>query len=170
ARDYASGDGPAEEPAGRERVGPGDADTAAERRVVGEEAERLRVVESPQGVEQIKAAEHLDVRPAAGACTGDDVWDHVNRVNTGRGDENAAGEPRVVGHELLDDGEGDAVEDADVRAAAGAGRGDDVRHAVAGDVSGGDPHPAAERRRVGEKAGVQTAVGVVHVDNRQAAG
>src|SRR5262249_33868251 len=44
------------------------------------------------------------------------------------------------------------AEDPDVRPAARAGAGDDVREAVAVDVGRGDEHPATERGRIGEKA------------------
>src|SRR5204862_13079 len=80
----------------------------------------------------VPAAERLDVRPAAGADAGDDVGEAVAVHVAGR-HVHAASEVRGVGHELADQVAGPAVEDLDVRAAAGAGRGDEVVVAV-GDV------------------------------------
>ena len=68
------------------------------------------------------------------------------------GDLHAARERGVVGEEAADLGEGGAVPDADVRAAARAGPGDDVGQAIAVDVAGRDVHAAGERRVVGKEA------------------
>src|SRR5205085_6161714 len=102
------------------------------------------------------AAEDLDVRPAAPAGPRDDVVAAVG-VDVGAGDGRAAAEARVVGVELAEHGEGGAVPDADHRAAAGAGRRDQVGHAVVGQVGGDDADAAAEARLVGQEAAGQVA-------------
>src|SRR5207245_3091540 len=120
-------------------VARGHGHAAAEQEVVGEEAEQHLAG---------RAAEHLDVRAAAGARAGDDVGNAV-AVHVTRGDINAAAEGRVVRHELLEHRPGDAVEHADVRAAAGSRTGEEVGRAVAVEVGGRHADAAAERQVVG---------------------
>src|SRR5262249_61086199 len=93
-----------------------DVDAAGEAGVVGEETLQQRAV---------LAAEDLDVRRDARPGAGDDVGGAV-AVDVAGGHEHAAGERPVVGEETPDQGAGEAVEDLDVRAAGGAGAGDDV--------------------------------------------
>src|SRR5207253_2623409 len=95
-------------------------------------------------------AEDLDVRPAAGPGAGDHLGPAV-AVGVAGGDVDAAGEARVVGEPARHELAGGAVEDLDVRPAAGAGGGDDVRHLVAGHVGERDPDAAGEAGRVGEE-------------------
>ena len=73
-------------------------------------------------------------------------------VDIAQSDENSAGEFRIVRHELADHGMRDAVPDADIRSAASARRGDDIGHAVAGDVADRDADSAAESGIVGREA------------------
>src|SRR5262249_21857399 len=155
ARDRAEG-GPAEHDAVRPAARPGAGDdvgdvvavgvdrrhahAAAEVRVVGEEA-------GPRGAPL--AAEHLDVRAAAGPGPRDDLGAAV-LVEVPGGDVDAAGEGRGVGQEAGDRCRIDAAERLHVRSAAGAGAGDDVGVLVAVDVADGDVDAAAEALVVGE--------------------
>src|SRR5207248_4240834 len=92
-----------------------------------------------------------------------------------RGDVQAAGEIRVEGEEAaeraVDRVAGFAVEDGDVRPAAGAGRGNDVEDAVAVHVVDGDADATGEARVVGEEVEQERARGGVEdLDVRAAAG
>src|SRR5207302_1867955 len=115
------------------------------------------------------AAEYLDVRPTAGPRANDDVVVEVV-VDVRRGHADAQGHARVVGEEAADQLAGGAVENLDVRAATGAGRGDDVLDAVAVHVAGGHAHAAGEAVVVGQEGVAQAAVVVVDVHFRQIAG
>src|SRR5262249_44054152 len=112
---------------------------AVEVDVVGHEAHQQRPV---------LAAEDLDLRPTPGAGADDDVRGAV-AVDVGRGDVDAAAEGGVERHEAHQQRAGLAVEDLDLRPAAGAGADDDVRHAVAVDIAAGHPHAAEEARGEG---------------------
>ncbi len=80
------------------------------------------------------------------------------------GQQGAVGD-LAVGLDLVQFG---AVDDLDVRAAAGAGADDDVGAAVAVDVVGGDGDAAAEAGVEGEEAGQQAVVAAVeHLDVRR---
>src|SRR5262249_1029093 len=81
-------------------------------------------------------------RPAADAGRGGDDAAVV------AGDEHAAGELQLVGHELGQQVPVDAAEHADVRPAALARAGDHVLDAIAVDVGRGDMNAAGERRVV----------------------
>ncbi len=117
---------------------------------------------------QFRAVDDLDVRAAAGAG-GDDDFGQAVAVEVVRGHADAAAEAGVEGEEAGQQGAvGDlavgldltqlgAVDDLDVRAAAGAGADDDV----ALNVVEADRHEdaAAEGGVEGEEAGQQGAVG-----------
>src|SRR5207302_1882187 len=112
---------------------------AGEQAVVGEEIGEYG---------KVGAAEDLDLRAAARPGAGNDVGLAV-AVHVPGGDEHAAGEFGVVGEKAAEQGQVDAAEDLDVRAAAGARAGNDVIGAVAIDVAGGHADAAAEVGRVG---------------------
>src|SRR5207247_306068 len=116
-----------------------DADAARKADVVREEAGQYSGV---------GAAEHGHVRAAARARAGDEVGVAVAVHVAGR-HVAAAGKVRVVGEELADQVSGLAVVDVDVRPAARGRGGDNVRHAVAGDVADRHADAAAEIRVVG---------------------
>src|SRR5262245_41044878 len=120
----------------------GDTDAAREVGTIGHE---------PAEQTQVRTAEDLDVRPAARAGAGNDVRLAVAVHVAGR-HEHTAAEARPVGHEAVHPRAVAAVEDFDMRAAARAGAGDDVRNAVAGYVADGYVHAAQEARIVGEDA------------------
>src|SRR5207244_1698663 len=131
---------------------------------------RVRLILNDDRWDGPRAVPDLDVRSAAFAGAGDDVGVPV-AVHVTDGDVDAAVELRVVGHEPLKFGAGLAVEHLDERQTAGAGGGDDLRHAVAGDVAGGDADAAAVRLVIGQEAELQLARGgVVDVDDRPVAG
>src|SRR5581483_6336475 len=135
-------------------VDSGHAHPALESRVIGEEA----------GDRSAGTREYLDVRAAPGPGPGYDlrlaVGDDVRA-----GEEHAAGEGRIVGHELGDQGARLAVEHLDVRPAARAGGGDDVGHAVAVHVPGGDADAAAEAGVVGQDRAHEVGAAIVDVDH-----
>ena len=82
------------------------------------------------------------MRPAAGIRTDDDVRLAI-AVHIGRRHVHATREPRIKCEEAKDFGPAvAAVDDFDVRPAAGTGSGDDVRNAVA---PGGRTSPTATR-------------------------
>src|SRR5438105_1051103 len=87
----------------------------------------------------------------------------------GSADVDAAGERRVEGEETLQGGVVGAAELLHVRAAAGAGPGDDLGLAVAVHVAGRHAHAAGEVGAVGEEVGERLAVGAVEdLDLREA--
>src|SRR5438132_496704 len=96
-------------------------DAAGERGVVSEEAVQHG---------SVLTAEDLDVRAAAGVGADDDVAETV-AVDISSGDVDAAGKARIKSEEARQEGAVLAVEDLDVRPAAGARRGDNVRDVVA---------------------------------------
>ena len=59
----------------------------------------LRLVGEELVADVAVAIEDFDVRPAAGAGTGDDLVAGTGRVNVAASDIDPAGERRVVGHE-----------------------------------------------------------------------
>src|SRR5262249_59256871 len=117
-----------------------------------------------------RRVEGLEVGPAAAPGPGHDVAQSVP-AQIACGHRAPAGEARVVGEERPQDRAIRTAEDPDVRAAAGAGRGDDVRHAVALDVADRHVHAPGEARVVGEERPQDRAVEAAHdLDVRTAAG
>src|SRR5262245_17443839 len=94
-------------------ISSGDRYSTAEIRVVSKILEEQQLCGS---------TECLDVRPAAGARAGDDVSTAI-AVDVAGGHEHTAEKARVISQKLAHEVAGDAIKDADVRAAAGAGRG-----------------------------------------------
>src|SRR5262249_43528506 len=72
-------------------------------------------------------------------------------VDVTGGHEEAGGQGRAEGEEVAQHGAGVAVEGPDVGGAAGAGRGDDVGHAVAVDIANRYAHAASEAWVVGQE-------------------
>src|SRR5205823_3748322 len=97
------------------------------------------------------APECLDVRPAAGPGPGDNVRPAVAVHVLGR-HGHAAAETWSVGEEALQQRPG-IGEDFHMRPAASPGAGDDVRLAVAVDVTRGHEHTTGEVRAVSEEVG-----------------
>src|SRR5262249_25675374 len=117
-----------------------DADTAREGRRESEEVSQYTTA----------AAEDAHFRSAAGIGAADNVRGAV-AVNVARGHEDAAGEDGGEREEITDQRPALAVEDLHLGAAAGTGRGDDVRCAVAVHVADSNPDPTTERRREREE-------------------
>src|SRR5262249_55812734 len=141
-------------------VGDGDANT------VEPDAERREVA----ALSAVAGAERADMRRGSLPLRHDDVGFPV-AVQVAGGHEDAAGEGACECEEAVDVREVRAVENANMWAAAGAGSGNNVRLAVAGDVTGRDAHAAGKSRAVGEEA-VQHVVrrSVENLDMRPAAG
>src|SRR5262245_44600854 len=97
------------------------------------------------------AVERPDLGGPAGAGGRDDLVAAVP-VHVGHGNPNAPGEADLVREELGDHRAVHPAEDAHVRAAAGAGPGDDVGDPVPVHVAGRDEDAAGEGGRVGEEA------------------
>src|SRR5207244_873910 len=110
-----------------------------------------------------EAVEEGDARSTAAAGGDDDiepaVAGHVAQSGAGAAAEVHVLDAEEVGH----GGGGEAVEDADARAAALIGRDDDLGPAVAGHVAGSDEDAAAEGRLEGEEVAEEQA-GLAVVD------
>src|SRR5262249_46703044 len=92
-------------------------------------------------------------------------------VDIGAGDVNADGDLGVIGHEIHDQRAGDTIEDANLGSAGRARSSDDVWHAVAVDVAGGDTDAAGETWVVGEEfVGHAAKQAIEDTDERPAAG
>src|SRR5262249_51835146 len=126
-------------------VARGNADSAREGRGGGEETGQRRAG---------AALSDGHFRPAALVGRGDDVRAAVP-VDVGGRHERAAGEGCRQGEEVANQLKRLALEDADLRAAAGAGGADDVGHAVAVDVAHGHARAAGEGGCKGEEVGNQ---------------
>src|SRR3954454_11360243 len=120
--------------------------------VVQEEPEDGRTVE----------LEDADLRAAALTCARDDPVGLVVGAADGA-DVHPAGEGRGVSEEPTDRSAVGA-EDAHLRPASRAGTGDDLVHAVAVDVTGGDAHAAAEPLGIREEPAHRNAVGAEDPD------
>ncbi len=98
--------------------------------------------------------ENLHPWPAAEARSGNDFGEAIP-VEIGGRHVNTVGEARIVGEETPDLGTGLPVEDLHMGAAARARRCDQVRYAIAGDVTGGNANFAVESwKRVDSRLGV----------------
>src|SRR5204862_6308688 len=117
-----------------------------------------------------RSVENLHVRPAA-LLRARDNPDGSTAAEGARGHVDPTGEARVVGEETRQQRKVLAAEDLDVRAAAGAGPGDDVGEAVAVDVAHGHVDAAAEAGVVGEEGADEGAgLAVDDLEVRPAAG
>src|SRR5262249_1636633 len=110
------------------------------------------------------------VRSAARARSGDYVVETI-AVDVATGHEHPAGERGIVCKEAADFHSAQAVKYLHVRPAAAAGAGDDVGHAVAGNVSRRNSDAAKKARAIREETEFLGAgLSIKDLDMRSAAG